>query len=104
LTIHKDRKIEEDVAYRIRAGLIKWRSACRRALCDCRIPVKLKEKIYRITIRPPMLYGMECWVLNKQNKMSVAENRMVRWMWTKTRKDNVKKWSYLFKGGRSGSY
>jgi hypothetical protein len=60
LTIHKDRKIEEDVAYRIRAGLIKWRSACRRALCDCRIPVKLKEKIYRITIRPSMLYGMEC--------------------------------------------
>lgn len=61
-------------------------------LCDKRIPLKLKEKFYKIPIRPAMLYGAECWATNKQHihKMSVAEMRMLRWMNGKTRKDRIR--------------
>jgi hypothetical protein len=43
-------------------------------LCDHRIPIKLKEKFYRTSIRLAMLYGTECWAVKKQHihKMSVA--------------------------------
>ena len=39
-----------------------------------------------------MLYGVKCWVTNKQHihKMSVAEMRMLRWMSGKTRKDKIR--------------
>ena len=52
---------------------MKWRSASE-ALCDPRIPTKLKGKLYRIAIRLAMLYGIECWAVKKLHvhKMGVA--------------------------------
>ena len=45
-------------------------------LCDQRVPPKLKEKFYIMTIRPAMLYEKECWAAKKQHvtKMSIVEN------------------------------
>jgi len=39
-----------------------------------------------------MLYGMECWVVKNQheNKISVAEMRMLHWMCGKTRRDEIR--------------
>ena len=56
------------------------------------MPTRLKEKFYRIAIRPTMTYGAECWPIKKQDmhKMDVAESRMLRWMCGKTRKDKIK--------------
>ena len=52
------------------------------------IPMKLKEKIYRMDIRLVMLCGLECWAIKKQiQKMSVSEMRMLRWMSGNTLKD-----------------
>ena len=62
--IHKDGDISVDVAHRIQAGWIKWRSASG-VLCDKNILNKLKGKFYRTTIRPAMLYGSECWGVKK---------------------------------------
>nr|GEX56783.1 hypothetical protein [Tanacetum cinerariifolium] len=58
LVIHRSGRIDEDVAYRIRAGWVKWRAASG-VLCDRRIPLKLKGRFYKVAIRPAMFYGSE---------------------------------------------
>ena len=56
------------------------------------MPLSLKEKFYRTTIRPSLLYGTECWANKKQHiqKISVAKMRMLRWMYDKTRMSKVR--------------
>ncbi|RXI01051.1 hypothetical protein DVH24_001285 [Malus domestica] len=46
----------KDRIYGIQAGWMKWKSASG-VLCDRRMPLKLKGKIYRTAIRSAMLYG-----------------------------------------------
>ena len=51
-------------------------------LCDRRMNVKIKGKVYRILVRPALVYEAETWALKKaqENKLEVAEMRMLRWM------------------------
>ena len=56
--LQRDGDIDEDVSNRIKAGWMKWRQASG-VLCDKRAPQKLKDKFYRTTIRPAILYGAE---------------------------------------------
>nr|GEW98064.1 hypothetical protein [Tanacetum cinerariifolium] len=76
----KSRRIDEDVAHRIKAAWLKWRAATR-VFCNKDVPLKLKGKFYRVAIRPATLYGSECWPITKAlaNRMEVAELRMLRW-------------------------
>ncbi|GKE19145.1 retrovirus-related pol polyprotein LINE-1 [Tanacetum coccineum] len=78
--MHKSGRIEDDVTHRILVGWLKCRAATR-ILCDKKVPLKLKGKFYRVTIRPAIMYGSECWPLTKvqANRMEVAEMRMLRW-------------------------
>ncbi|KAL6582642.1 hypothetical protein OROMI_004720 [Orobanche minor] len=71
--IQKDGKLDGDVAHRIKAGWLKWKSATG-VLCDPDMPHRLKGKFYRTTIRP----------------MNVAEMRMLRWMCGHTKKDRLR--------------
>ena len=89
--IQKDGEIHEDVTHRIKVGWLKWRNASG-VLCDSKIPLKLKEKFYRTAIRPVFLYGSECWAVKyqREQKTSVAEMRMLRWMCGHTRKDRIR--------------
>jgi hypothetical protein len=77
--LQKNGDIDEDVSYRIKARWLKWRQASG-ALCDLRVPLKLKGKFYRTAIRPAMLYGVECWPTKRRHiqQLSVAEMRMLR--------------------------
>ena len=61
-------------------------------LCDGKIPLKLKEKFYRTTIRQALLYGLKCWAVKYQHeqKTSVVEMKMLRWMCGHTRKDKIR--------------
>jgi len=61
-------------------------------LCDRKVPLKLKGKFYRTTVRPTLLYGTECWTVKSQHKhqVSVAEMRMLCWMSGKTRHDRIR--------------
>ncbi|GJT16934.1 hypothetical protein Tco_0875640 [Tanacetum coccineum] len=54
--IHKSGRIEDDVTHHIQAGWLKWRAATG-ILYDKNVPLKLKEKFYRVAIQPTMLYG-----------------------------------------------
>jgi len=60
-------------------------------LCDKRMPVGLKGKIYRMVVRPAMLYGSKCWPTKKTQiqRLMVAEMRMIRWMCGYTRMDII---------------
>ncbi|KAL5193398.1 Craniofacial development protein 2 [Glycine soja] len=80
-----------DVNHRIQAGWMKWRKASG-VLCDAKVLIKLKGKFYRTAVRPAILYGTECWAVKSQheNKVGVAEMRMLRWMCGKTRQDKIR--------------
>lgn len=65
--------------------------------CDTKVSLKLKKKFYSNVAIPTMLYERECWVINNQhdNKVSVTEIRVLRWMCSKIgcdkiRNDNIK--------------
>jgi hypothetical protein len=89
--LQSDREIDEDVCHRIRAGWVKWRQVSG-ILCDKKVPNKLKDKFYRTAIRPAMIYDAECWATKGQHiqKTSVAEMRMLRWIYGHTRKDRIR--------------
>ena len=61
-------------------------------LCNKKVPIKLKDKAYKTVIKPTMTYGAECWAVRKkdENRLHVAEMRMLRWIRGKTRKDHVR--------------
>ena len=61
-------------------------------MCDRKMPVELKDKVFKTIIRPAMTYGSECWALKKndENKLNSAEMRMLRWPRAKTRLDHFR--------------
>jgi len=83
--------IDDDISHRIQAGWVKWRSASG-VLCDKKIPFALKGKFYKSTVRPALLYGVECWPVkvSQVRRMLVAEMRMLRWMCGVSRKDRIR--------------
>ncbi|KAF3645787.1 Villin-5 [Capsicum annuum] len=89
--IQGDGEIDEDVSNRIGAGWMKWRLSSG-VLCDKKVPFKLKGKFYRVTVRPAMLNGAECWLVKHVHiqKLKVAEMRMLRWMCGLTKWDRVR--------------
>ena len=48
--------------------------------------------MYKTVIKPTMTYGAECWAVRKkdENRLHVAEMRMLRWIRGNTRKDHVR--------------
>ncbi|KAK6756658.1 hypothetical protein RB195_014842 [Necator americanus] len=55
--------IDQEGRARVNAWM-KWKVAtC--VLCDKKVPVRLKSKIYRMAVRPVALYGCECWLTRK---------------------------------------
>ena len=70
---------------------MKWRELTG-VLCDKRMPVHIKGKVYKAAVRPAMLYGAECWPLKKyqEEKLHTAEMRMLRWAGGVSRLDHIK--------------
>ena len=80
--------IDQDINQRIKASLIKWKYASG-VLCDKRMPVGLKGKVYRMVVRPAVLYGVECWCIKKTQVQKLAEMRMIRWICGYMRIDKI---------------
>jgi hypothetical protein len=53
--LQSDGEIDENVSRRIKAGWVKWRQAY--DIFYDKVSNKLKNKFYRTTIRPAMIYG-----------------------------------------------
>ena len=83
--------METEITKRVGAGWRNWKK-CSGVLCDRRMPVKLKGKVYKTVIRPAMLYGTETWATTKkqEKRIEVTEMRMLRWMCGVTRKDKIR--------------
>ena len=66
---------------RVRLAWNKWREVTG-VLCDKKVPVKLKHKMYKTVIRPTMTYGDECWTMQKKDEMLMnkTEMRMLQWI------------------------
>ena len=64
---------------------MKWREVSG-VMCVRKMPVELKDEVFKTIIRPVMTYGSECWpVTNKEeNKLNSAEMRIFRWAGGKT--------------------
>ena len=62
--IQQNGDIDEDINQRIKVGWQKWKYTLG-VLCDKRVPLGLKGKVYRMVVRPAVLYGLECWPLQK---------------------------------------
>ena len=83
--------METEITKRVGAG---WRNCkkCCGVLCDRRMPMKLKGKVYKTVIKPEMLYWAETWATTKiqGKRIEVTEMRMPPWMCGVTRKDKIR--------------
>ena len=82
---------EADVNNLIRIGWMKWKEVPG-AMCDWKMPVELKDKVFKTIIRPAMTYGSECWTIKKidENKLNSIEMRMMKWARRKNRLDHIR--------------
>ena len=56
------------------------------------MPDKIKGRLYKVMVRPAMLYGMEAVAVTKaqERKMEVAEMKMLRFSIGTTRLDRIR--------------
>ena len=68
-----------EVKKRVQAGWNGWRRMSG-VICDRRVPATVKRNVYRVAVRPAMLYGLETVALTKRQEaeMEVAELKMLR--------------------------
>ena len=80
-----------EITQRVSAAWRNWKR-CRGVLCNRRMPVKLKGKVYKTVVRPPLLYGAETWATTRgqEARIEVNEMRMLRWMCGVTRRDKIR--------------
>ena len=61
-------------------------------LCDREMNANTTRKVFRTVVRPALMYGAETCALKKaqENKLEVAENRMLRWMFGVRKLDKIR--------------
>ena len=64
---------------RVHAGWNVW-GRMSGVICDRRVTARVKGKVYKVAVRPAMLYGLAIVALTKRQKMEmeVAELKMLR--------------------------
>ena len=89
--IQESGEIDEDTNHQIKVGWQKWKNALG-VLCDRRISLRLKGRVYSVVVRPALLYRVERWPIEKSHvqRMRVVEMRMIRWICGHTRLDKIR--------------
>ena len=61
-------------------------------ICDRRVPARVRGKVYKVAVRPAMLYGLDTVALTKRQEaeMEVAELNMLRFSLGVTRMDKIR--------------
>ena len=90
-TVQSNGECGREVTKRVQAGWNSWRRMSG-VICDRRVPARVKGKVYRVAVRPAMLYGLETVALTKRQEveMEVAELKMLRFSLGVTRMDKIR--------------
>ena len=90
--IHAQGGNEEDITARIAAAWKKWKELSE-VLCDRRMPVAVKGKVYRTMVRPVLIYGSKTKTLKRreEKRLDRTEMRMLRWILGLTLRNKKKK-------------
>ena len=90
-TLAEDGELVAEVTHRAQSRWKNWKRVSG-VLCDRRMNMKIKGKVYRTVVRPALMYGAETWALKKaqEKKLEVAEMRMLRWMCGVTKLDKIR--------------
>jgi len=77
--IQENGEINEKINQRIMIGWKNWKNASK-VLCDKKIPLKLKGRVSYMVVRPALLYGVECWPIQRSHiqRIRIVEMRMIR--------------------------
>ena len=80
-TLAENGDLTAEMTHRIQTGWQNWKRVSG-ILCDRRISLRVKGKVYKTVVRPAMMYGAETWAVKKaqEKKLDVAEMRMLRWV------------------------
>ena len=83
--------LDAEIIHRIQAG---WKN-CKKmsgVLCDKRVNVKAKGRVFKTVVRPAMLYGAELWGSKRaqEKKLDVAEMKMLRCACGVTKMDTIR--------------
>ena len=63
-TLAEDGELDAEVNHRVRSGWRNWKNVSG-VLCDRRMKVKIKGKVYKTIVGPAMVYGAETWAVKK---------------------------------------
>ena len=90
-TVQRNGECGREVKKRVQAGLNGWRRMSG-VVYDRRVPARVKGKVYRVAVRPAMLYGLETVALTNRQEadMEVAELKMLRFSLGVTRMDKIR--------------
>ena len=88
-TVRSNGECGREVKKRVQAGWNLWRRMSG-VICDRRVPVRVRGKVYKVAVRPAMLYGLETVALTKRQEMEVAELKMLRFSLGVTRMDKIR--------------
>ena len=91
-TVQSNGECGGEVKKRVQAGWNGWRRMAG-VICDRRVPARVKGKVYKVAVRPAMLYGLATVPLTKRQEaeMEVAELKMLRFSLGVTRMDKIRK-------------
>ena len=98
-TLEENGGLDAEMTHRIQSGWQNWkRVRLSGILCDRRISLRVKGKVYKTVVKPAMVYGAETWAVKKaqEKKLDVAEMRMLRWMSGVTKLDII--WNERIRG------
>ena len=75
-TLAENGDLDAKMTHRIQSGWKNWKRISG-ILCDRRISLRVKGKVYKTVVRPAMMYGAETWAVKKahEKKLDVAEMR-----------------------------
>ena len=78
-TLAENGDLDAEMTQRIQSGWQNWKRVSG-ILCERRISLRVKGKVYKRVVRPAMIYGAETWAVKKaqEKKLDVAEMRMLR--------------------------
>lgn len=71
-TVQNNGELNNELISRTGKAWTKGREVSR-VICNRRMPIKLKSKVYKMVIRPALSYGSECWALRQAQILNPVE-------------------------------